>query len=263
VNQNKMRWLTSASPAGEPSAARRSLSGDARAVGRLEQALVMKQPQTHRIVKPMQITAEQLAYWYLRLNGFLTIQNFIVHPDTGSGQRTDADILGVRFPYRAELRPNPMVDDEPFVRFKDKPYIIIAEVKRNLCSLNGPWTEPEKENLQRVLRAIGAFPEDQVETVAKNIYTSGMFSNTSYYITLACFGKTSNSDISKNFPNVPQILWDKVLTFIYHRFRTYRNQKSSHGQWDEAGRNLWDCVWQNRDLDTFKKTVMITDRRRS
>jgi len=258
-----MRWLTSASPAGEPSAARRSLSGDARAVGRLEQALVMKQPQTHRIVKPMQITAEQLAYWYLRLNGFLTIQNFIVHPDTGSGQRTDADILGVRFPYRAELRPNPMVDDEPFVRFKDKPYIIIAEVKRNLCSLNGPWTEPEKENLQRVLRAIGAFPEDQVETVAKNIYTSGMFSNTSYYITLACFGKTSNSDISKNFPNVPQILWDKVLTFIYHRFRTYRNQKSSHGQWDEAGRNLWDCVWQNRDLDTFKKTVMITDRRRS
>ncbi|MFC1466580.1 MAG: hypothetical protein ACFLMY_17195 [Candidatus Brachytrichaceae bacterium NZ_4S206] len=263
MNQNKMRWLTSASPAGEPSAARRSLSGDARAVGRLEQALVMKQPQTHRIVKPMQITAEQLAYWYLRLNGFLTIQNFIVHPDTGSGQRTDADILGVRFPYRAELRPNPMVDDEPFVRFKDKPYIIIAEVKRNLCSLNGPWTEPEKENLQRVLRAIGAFPEDQVETVAKNIYTSGMFSNTSYYITLACFGKTSNSDISKNFPNVPQILWDKVLTFIYHRFRTYRNQKSSHGQWDEAGRNLWDCVWQNRDLDTFKKTVMITDRRRS
>uniref|UniRef100_A0A7V2ZHB1 Uncharacterized protein n=1 Tax=Ignavibacterium album TaxID=591197 RepID=A0A7V2ZHB1_9BACT len=153
-----------------------------------------------------------------------------------------------------------MVDDDPFVRFKDKPYIIIAEVKRSLCSLNGPWTEPEKENLQRVLQAIGTFPEDQVETVAKSIYTSGMFSNTAYYVTLACFGETRNSDISKNFPNIPQILWDKVLTFIYKRFRTYRDQKSSHGQWDEAGRNLWNCVWQNRDLDTFKQAIRITVR---
>jgi len=220
----------------------------------------MKRPQTHRIVTPVQITAEQLAYWYLRLNGFLTIQNFIVHPDTGSGQRTDADILGVRFPYRAELKPNPMIDDEPFVQFKDRPYIIIAEVKRSTCSLNGPWTEPEKENLQRVLRAIGAFPENQVETVAKHIYISGVFSDTAYHLTLACFGEATNSDIEKNFPDIPQILWDKVLTFIYNRFRKYRDQKASHGQWDEAGRALWDCVWQNRSLETFKAAVRILGR---
>ena len=78
----------------------------------------------------MQITAEQLAYWYLRLNGFLTVQNFIVHPDSGSEQRTDADVLGVRFPYRAELKPKPMIDDEPFTHIKDKPFIAIAEVKK-------------------------------------------------------------------------------------------------------------------------------------
>ena len=208
----------------------------------------------------MQITAEQLAYWYLRLNGFLTIQNFIVHPDTGSGQRTDADILGVRFPHRAELKPNPMVDDEPFVQFKDRPYIIIAEVKRSMCSLNGPWTKPEKENLQRVLRAIGAFPENQVEIAAKDIYTSGVFSNAAYHLTLACFGETANSDIGKNFPDIPQILWDKVMTFIYNRFRKYPDQKASHGQWDEAGRDLWDRVWQSRSLETFKAAVRISGR---
>jgi len=218
----------------------------------------MKQPQTHQIVTPMQITAEQLAYWYLRLNGFLTIQNFIVHPDTGSGQRTDADILGVRFPYRAELKPNPMVDDEPFVQFKDRPYIIIAEVKRSMCSLNGPWTEPEKENLQRVLRAIGAFPKDQVEAVAKHIYTSGVFSDTAYHLTLACFGVATNPEIAKNFPDIQQILWDKVLTFIYNRFRKYRVQKASHGQWDEAGRALWDCVMRNPSLEAFKAAVRIS-----
>jgi hypothetical protein len=208
----------------------------------------------------MQITAEQLAYWYLTLNGFLTIQNFIVHPDTGSEQRTDADILGVHFPHRAELKCNPMVDDEPFVEFKDRLYIIIAEVKRSICRLNGPLTEPKKENLQRVLRAIGAFPEKQVETVAENIYTSGIFSNNAYYLTLACFGAAANSDIGKNFPGIPQILWDKVLTFIDNRFRKYRDQKASHGQWDEAGKHLWDCVWQNPSLETFKAAVTILSR---
>lgn len=204
----------------------------------------------------MKITAEQLAYWYLRLNGFLTIRNFIVHPDTGSEQRTDADILGVRFPHRAELQTNPMVDDEPFVQFKDRPYIIIAEVKSKTCNLNGPWTDPNKENLQRVLRAIGVFPEDQVETAAKSIYASGVFSHTEYRFTLACLGETANPDIDNKFPDVPQILWNTVLSFIYNRFIKYRDQKVSHGQWDEAGANLWDRAIKSRSLETFKASVM-------
>lgn len=45
---------------------------------------------------------ERLAYWYFRLNGFLTTENFIVHPDEGKDQRTDADLLAVRFQHRAE-----------------------------------------------------------------------------------------------------------------------------------------------------------------
>ena len=205
----------------------------------------------------MNVTSEQLAYWYLRLNGFLTIQNFIVHPDEGNEQRTDADIIGVRFPYRAELRPQQMVDNEPFIIIKDRPYIIIAEVKKGKCSLNGPWTEPEKENLQRILRAIGAFSEKEIGIVAQNVYKLGMFSSNSYYLTLACFGKDSNFKINENFPNVPQILWGTVLEFIYNRFKEYPDQKSSHGQWDEVGKNLWDCVWDNENLKDFKAEVMI------
>ena len=205
----------------------------------------------------MEITAEQLAYWFLRLNGFLTIQNFIVHPNIGSEQRTDADILGVRYPYRAELSPNPMVDDELFTHVKEKAFIIIAEVKRGLCDLNGPWKTPEKKNLQRVLRAIGAFPESDVNSVAQAIYTRGVFSNGTCHLTLACFGGETNHEISRKFPDVPQVLWEAVLRFIYVRFRSYRDQKASHGQWNEAGRGLWDCVWQNETQETFKDRVKI------
>jgi hypothetical protein len=45
---------------------------------------------------------EKVAYWYFRLNGFFQIENFVVHPARRGGQRTDADLLTVRFPHRAE-----------------------------------------------------------------------------------------------------------------------------------------------------------------
>ena len=48
------------------------------------------------------ISSERLAYWYFRLNGFLQIENFIVHPENRGSQRTDADLLGVRFRHRVE-----------------------------------------------------------------------------------------------------------------------------------------------------------------
>jgi hypothetical protein len=45
---------------------------------------------------------EKVAYWYLRLNGFFQIENFVVHPERRGGQRTDADLLAIRLPFRAE-----------------------------------------------------------------------------------------------------------------------------------------------------------------
>jgi hypothetical protein len=88
------------------------------------------------------LDAEKVAYWYFRLNGFLQIENFIVHPERRGSQRTDADLLGVRFRHRAEFafdHDRPMEDDPRLGlshRFDD---VVIAEVKTNQpCTLNGP-----------------------------------------------------------------------------------------------------------------------------
>lgn len=116
-----------------------------------------------------QINPENLAYWYFRLNGFFTITNFIVHPEMGIGQRTDVDIFGVRFPYRQELLYSPMEDEFIFTRFQ-KPYIIIAEVKTDRCSLNGPWTNSHLGNMQRVLRSFGALCPDNIDAIADQLY---------------------------------------------------------------------------------------------
>lgn len=44
---------------------------------------------------------EKVAYWYLHLNGFLQMEDFYVHPSRRGSALTDADLLAVRFPYRA------------------------------------------------------------------------------------------------------------------------------------------------------------------
>jgi hypothetical protein len=205
----------------------------------------------------MDIHSEQLAYWYLRLNGFLTIQNFVVHPDRGGNQETDVDVLGVRFPYRAENLLHPMKDDSYFTKIRGKSFITIAEVKSVRCALNGPWTKPERQNMLRVLRAIGAFPKPESDLIAQSLYDKGHYTNQLYHVSLMCLGREQNPEVAERYPQVPQILWPEVLAFIYRRFREYRNQKGSHQQWDERGRELWDTSETSRDEGEFKERVRV------
>ncbi|MFT9598570.1 hypothetical protein, partial [Mesobacillus sp.] len=44
---------------------------------------------------------EELAYWYLRLNGFFVIDNFVYHR-TENNRNGDADLIALRLPYVKE-----------------------------------------------------------------------------------------------------------------------------------------------------------------
>src|SRR5688572_17947388 len=100
---------------------------------------------------PKALSPERLAYWYFRLNGFLTIENFLVHPDWGSNQGTDADILATRLLHRRENRSVPMEDHHKIAECQTLVNMIIAEVKTGPCTLNGPWKDRKKENMQKLL----------------------------------------------------------------------------------------------------------------
>jgi hypothetical protein len=199
------------------------------------------------------VSSEAIGYWYLRLNGFLTIPNFVVHPDAGSQQGTDVDVLGVRFPYRNENRIRPMIDAERFRCHRDKAYVALAEIKTGVCRLNGPWTAPERENMQRVLSALGMLSQHEIECAARELYEKGYFENQLYYVTMVCFGAEVREELNERYPRVPQILWPEVKSFIWNRFSKYRKQKSGHVQWDEVGKGMWDLAMQ-RD-PTTRSTV--------
>lgn len=203
------------------------------------------------------ITAERLAYWYLRLNGFLTTTNFIVHPDQGRDQETDVDVLGVRFPFRAENLQRPMEDDARFRNRAEKILVRIAEVKAGACSLNGPWTRPERQNMLRLLCAVGAFPRREATVVAEALHHTGDYRNELYDVALLCLGGDLNEELQRTFPRVEQVLWPDALSFIFKRFRAYRRQKASHGQWDADGRQLWEAADRSSTLAQFVKAVSV------
>jgi hypothetical protein len=73
------------------------------------------------------VKTEDLAQWYFRLNGFLTVPNFILHPLRKGGARTDVDVVGIRFPYRREFATlRGEIDDSEFA-CRDKPYLLLGE----------------------------------------------------------------------------------------------------------------------------------------
>jgi len=192
---------------------------------------------------------EKLAYWFLRLNGCTTIENFVIHPDDAGSQRTDVDILGVRFPHRSELLTSekPMHDHPAFTVTPHRIQIIFTEVKggNRACDLNGPWTAPEKENMHRVLYAIGAFPAEQVPEVATRLYQDRLFDDGILAVRLFAIG-ARHSQESRVAPPVIQLTWDDILQFVHQRMVNYPAVKSDHSQWEGMGRQLY------RDALRFK-----------
>lgn len=184
-------------------------------------------------------SSERLAYWYFRLNGFLTNEDFVVHPDRGSDQRTDADIIAVRFRHREELAPDPMHDDPKICYCGTLVNVILAEVKTGCCALNGPWTEPEKQNMERVLMAIGCFNDSEARCAASALYKSGRWSSHLVTFRLFAIGETKAHLI---VPEEQQLAWDEIIDFCINRFQEYRRQKSSTGQWPEDGNKLKEAA---------------------
>jgi hypothetical protein len=156
--------------------------------------------------KRFKFDAERLAYWYFRLNGFLTVENFVLHDEAGGPQRTDVDLLAMRFPRRREAlhdyrgKLQWMQDDCRFSA-KETPYIAFVDVTTAQCKLNGPWTDETKANLQRALRATGALAnENEVKSVARSLYQKGAYQSDSIKVQLVTLGRESSPASAQKYP---------------------------------------------------------------
>lgn len=204
------------------------------------------------------LNPEKVAYWYFRLNGFFQIENFVVHPERRGGQRTDADLLVVRFPFRAERMfddPNDVMADDAhrLALAGDLIDVAVVEVKTNQpCTLNGPWTRQDRQNVHRVLAAIGCIPLGQIDAAAADIYGAGLHRSADRLrVRLVAVGRDRSDDLATMYPEVSQIIWTDMLAFIWERFHRYRQQKTQVDQWDGEGRKLKRLADQFGDAGDF------------
>ncbi|MCX7747332.1 MAG: hypothetical protein N2645_10645 [Clostridia bacterium] len=123
---------------------------------------------------------EELVYWYLRLNGFFLLDNFVLHQSRSiSGRASDTDILAVRFPFVVEETGGNSDDWDSglFSHFGETSIIgLICEVKTgrspNIQNLFKP------SNIEKAIGRFGFLPDtrvfsDQLSDIA--IVTSGQF----------------------------------------------------------------------------------------
>jgi len=150
-----------------------------------------------------------------------------------------------------------MEDDAPFKDRQKSQIFVIAEITRDTCKLNDAWTNPDKENIQYVLSAIGAFPHDENDAIAKSLYAHCTYPEPTVtpepLFQLIAVGKTASKDLQKRFPSLLQPELRAMLGFIHQRFEKYRDRKKDHSQWDEFGQDLW------KEAEKQAKTAFVEE----
>jgi hypothetical protein len=198
---------------------------------------------------------EHLASWFFRLNGCLTIPNFVVHPEAGCNQRTDADLLAVRFPHHLEKLWKPLKDHDFFTAEKMRLQVFFVEVKAGACAINDTWADPKRRNVNTVVSAIGFAPADAVDKIANSIYTTGQYSDNAVLARFVCIGG-KHGKLAPLFSAVRQILFPEILHFIHERFHDNDKPKSSHDQWDAFGWHLYEEANKYLKPEEFSYAVL-------
>lgn len=166
--------------------------------------------------------AERLAYWYLRLNGFLPLMNFVLHRELHN--TSDADLIAVRFPHVVEaIGGQPDDWDWQFgdwgFRLADDTIGLIVEVKPGNLR---PDRELERRHwrVAGAVKRLGMFPEQEAEAVAAALEEQPMVRRGSFAIAKLLVGT-----VGTRGPWLYLSLED-ATRFIEHRMEKYVDPKS-------------------------------------
>lgn len=165
--------------------------------------------------------AEEVGIFYLRLNGFFTIPNFAIHRDSvHDHMRTEADIVGVRFPLGMEHSEGVRMKDDPVIvdLAGKKRLFLLVEIKSGICAINGPWAREgeAEENLTYVIKRLGLVPPSQIAPIAESLVRKFTWENEDTKVVRLCIGSLKSSEVQAR-----QILFKEVAAFFCRRFSSH------------------------------------------
>lgn len=191
---------------------------------------------------------EKFTSWYLRFNGYFTIDNFIVHAG-GDENRirdgivapyTEIDSLAIRMPYSSELTGNlEIVNHNLLVENKnEKIDVIIAEVKSgNTNTPNPVWRNKNAVPISYIVRFIGLFSQQEmIDKATTEIINHYSYEDENFRIRYIVFANEPNRHYSNQ--GVTYITFFQMVQFLVEvRGQCWVDSsigvKSIHNQWDE------------------------------
>ena len=194
---------------------------------------------------------ELVVRWYLRFNGYLGVENFVVHKQVkgGIGQGGETDVLAVRFPHSREL-PGFVIENDPKLLDKDAVRdglvdFVVAEVKGGRTdSLNRVWRPPVDEIkidcVSYLLRWLGPLADEtEIQDAAKELQASHRIRCGGVIFRLIVFTHAVRPRL-----RITQVTFRDIAHFLVHvRAPSWQDRgigsRSPHDQWHPIIKDLW------------------------
>jgi hypothetical protein len=216
---------------------------------------------------------ETFVRWYLRFNGYLAIENFVIHEPSAAGvaQGGESDVIAVRFPYSREEPSFPLRLDERLLskQAADDRLIdfVIAEVKSgNKKSLNKVWSPPDQDGTKSdriayLVRWLGCFEDDAtIRTVAQELQTKHQSVRKPYLIRLIYFAREETQQAVPD--EVLQVTFKNIADFfVTVRTPCWQDNglgvRSAHEQWDPLIKLVWKIgLFDALDQDSRAQLIL-------
>lgn len=136
-----------------------------------------------------------------------------------------------------------MVDDRRLTALAPKRQLLflLVEVKSDLCNINGPWSDPEQGNMQRVISRLGFADSSKVDVIAQSMYAHLQWSDSRAVLQYLAVGKRKNDGRQRQYPKLLQITWNEIADFLFERFHEFPEKLPNYGeavheQWPDFGK---------------------------
>ena len=164
---------------------------------------------------------EEIVYWYLRLNGFFPLTNFVIHRSSEIAHTSDCDLLAVRLPFvYEEIGGNPDDWDGSLAKIIgfDHPIRIICEVKTGTYDVKDIF---RPEYVKYSIGRLGFTPKDNIADLSKELNNVPLTETKEGFqickLLIANDKKEAPTFFYKNL--------NEVEDFIENRVRKYPNEK--------------------------------------
>lgn len=177
---------------------------------------------------------ETLTYWYLRLNGFFPLTNFVLHrhgeDENRLRYRADADLLAVRFKHVYEPIGGQAEDwddwfQENGLQLADKVIGLIVEVKTGRFNANHIRNSFSQARLTYGIQRLG-FYDHTTSTIEHRVRSLQQLPIvTSNYYQIAKLIVTTETVEREDLPPCLHITLPHIEDFISDRMRKYAREK--------------------------------------